>query len=145
MQDWRLSQSSVSLPPWNKTCRSGGILDNIWLLNQSPFKIKLKQKNPVFNFKIEIDDHTIWKISRIIFNSYLENDNLTRDNYGFCYGPFRQGQSPYFFEYPTINQIWDDMCIISLLTRNIRTYSIESTQYFIPKIAKNFPIRNFTY
>ncbi len=55
--------------------------------------------------------------------------------YGFSYSPFRKGQHPKRNIFPTKNEIREDLKIMSAFTRNIRIYSVEGTQRYIPELA----------
>lgn len=54
---------------------------------------------------------------------------------GACFDPFRPGQSPLMGNYPTSEQIGQDLDIVSDITSVIRTYDTASTLYDIPYLA----------
>ena len=58
---------------------------------------------------------------------------------GFTYGPFRRGQKP-GGRSPSHEQIREDMRILSKLSRNIRTYSVDGVLAEVPGIAAEFGI-----
>ena len=60
---------------------------------------------------------------------------------GFSYSPFQQGQYPQKDQYPTDDEMRRDLEIISKLTDNIRTYSVDGTLGDIPKLAEEFGLR----
>jgi exo-beta-1,3-glucanase (GH17 family) len=60
---------------------------------------------------------------------------------GFSYSPFQQGQFPQKDQYPTDDQMRQDLAIMSKLTDNIRTYSVDGTLGDIPKLAEEFGLR----
>ena len=60
---------------------------------------------------------------------------------GFSYSPFQQGQYPQKEQYPTDDQMHRDLEIMSKLTDNIRTYSVDGTLGDIPKLAEEFGLR----
>ncbi len=60
---------------------------------------------------------------------------------GFSYSPFQQGQYPQKNQYPTDEQMRQDLAIMSKLTDNIRTYSVDGTLGDIPKLAEEFGLR----
>jgi len=60
---------------------------------------------------------------------------------GFSYSPFQQGQYPQKDQYPTDEQMRRDLEIMSKLTDNIRTYSVDGTLGDIPKLAEEFGLR----
>lgn len=60
---------------------------------------------------------------------------------GFSYSPFQQGQYPQKDQYPTDEQMRQDLAIMSKLTDNIRTYSVDGPLGDIPKLAEEFGLR----
>ena len=60
---------------------------------------------------------------------------------GFSYSPFQQGQYPQKDQYPTDDEMRRDLEIMSKLTDNIRTYSVDGTLGDIPKLAEEFGLR----
>ena len=60
---------------------------------------------------------------------------------GFSYSPFQQGQYPQKDQYPTDDEMRRDLEILSKLTDNIRTYSVDGTLGNIPKLAEEFGLR----
>ena len=60
---------------------------------------------------------------------------------GFSYSPFQQGQYPQKDQYPTDDEMRRDLEILSKLTDNIRTYSVDGTLGDIPKLAEEFGLR----
>ncbi|WP_288856562.1 glycosyltransferase, partial [uncultured Pseudomonas sp.] len=60
---------------------------------------------------------------------------------GFSYSPFQQGQYPQKGQYPTDEQMRQDLAIMSKLTDNIRTYSVDGPLGDIPKLAEEFGLR----
>ncbi|KTC62928.1 beta-(1-3)-glucosyl transferase [Pseudomonas fluorescens ABAC62] len=60
---------------------------------------------------------------------------------GFSYSPFQQGQFPQKDQYPSDEQMRQDLAIMSKLTDNIRTYSVDGTLGDIPKLAEEFGLR----
>ena len=60
---------------------------------------------------------------------------------GFSYSPFQQGQYPQKEQYPTDDEMRRDLEIMSKLTDNIRTYSVDGSLGDIPKLAEEFGLR----
>ena len=60
---------------------------------------------------------------------------------GFSYSPFQQGQYPQKDQYPSDDEMRRDLEIMSKLTDNIRTYSVDGTLGDIPKLAEEFGLR----
>lgn len=60
---------------------------------------------------------------------------------GFSYSPFQQGQYPQKDQYPSDEEMRRDLEIMSKLTDNIRTYSVDGTLGDIPKLAEEFGLR----
>lgn len=60
---------------------------------------------------------------------------------GFSYSPFQQGQYPQKDQYPSDEEMRRDLEIMSKLTDNIRTYSVDGTLADIPKLAEEFGLR----
>ncbi len=60
---------------------------------------------------------------------------------GFSFSPFRQDQNPQKDQYPTDEQMREDLELLSKHTDNIRTYSVDGTLGDIPKIAEEFGLR----
>ncbi|MDB6062073.1 MAG: ndvB [Verrucomicrobiaceae bacterium] len=54
---------------------------------------------------------------------------------GFAYSPYRNGQSPIDKNYPSAEQIDEDLALLSQHTRHIRTYSVAGILGDIPAIA----------
>ncbi|MES2870605.1 MAG: glycosyltransferase [Pseudomonadota bacterium] len=60
---------------------------------------------------------------------------------GFSYSPFQQGQYPQKDQYPTDDEMRRDLEIMSKLTDNIRTYSVDGALGNIPKLAEEVGLR----
>ncbi|PNG39461.1 beta-(1-3)-glucosyl transferase [Pseudomonas protegens] len=60
---------------------------------------------------------------------------------GFSYSPFQQGQFPQKEQYPSDDEMRRDLEIMSKLTDNIRTYSVDGSLQDIPKLAEEFGLR----
>ncbi|MGO2767662.1 glycosyltransferase [Pseudomonas taetrolens] len=60
---------------------------------------------------------------------------------GFSYSPFQQGQYPQKDQFPSDDEMRRDLEILSKLTDNIRTYSVDGTLGDIPKLAEEFGLR----
>ncbi|WPP01026.1 glycosyltransferase [Pseudomonas sp. HR96] len=76
----------------------------------------------------------------------LVNRPVTAPNWpehisGFSYSPFRLGQNPQKDQYPTDDEIRQDLEQMSKFTDNIRIYSVDGTQADIPKLAEEFGLR----
>lgn len=54
---------------------------------------------------------------------------------GFCFSPFREGQSPSKQIYPTVEQIDRDLAILAGDVHAIRAYTVEDTLAEIPRLA----------
>ncbi|WP_281852241.1 glycosyltransferase [Dyella sp. GSA-30] len=57
--------------------------------------------------------------------------------HGFAYTPFRPGQAPEK-SYPSLDEIRQDLAIISQLSNRVRTYSVDGSQADIPMLAAEF-------
>lgn len=60
---------------------------------------------------------------------------------GFCYGPYRGGQSPILGVYPSLEQIDEDLNILSLDSRIVRTYGTEGTLFDIARLCESHGLR----
>jgi len=60
---------------------------------------------------------------------------------GFSYSPFRLGESPQKGQYPSEDEIRQDLEQLNKLTDNIRIYTVEGTQAEIPRLAEEFGLR----
>lgn len=60
---------------------------------------------------------------------------------GFSYSPFRLGESPQKGQYPSDNEMRQDLEQLSKLTDSIRIYTVEGTQADIPRLAEEFGLR----
>ncbi|NIF16198.1 glycosyltransferase [Pantoea sp. Cy-639] len=60
---------------------------------------------------------------------------------GFSYSPFRLGQSPQKGQYPSEDEIRQDLEQLNKLTDNIRIYTVEGTQAEVPRLAEEFGLR----
>ena len=60
---------------------------------------------------------------------------------GFSYSPFRLGQSPQKGQYPSDEEIRQDLEQMSKLTDSIRIYTVEGTQADIPRLAEELGLR----
>ncbi|MDH0300710.1 MULTISPECIES: glycosyltransferase [unclassified Pseudomonas] len=60
---------------------------------------------------------------------------------GFSYSPFRLGQSPQKGQYPSEDEIRQDLEQLNKLTDNIRTYTVEGTQAEVPRLAEELGLR----
>ncbi|MCE6982150.1 beta-(1-3)-glucosyl transferase, partial [Pseudomonas frederiksbergensis] len=55
--------------------------------------------------------------------------------------PFRQGESPQKGQYPSEDELRQDLEQLSKLTDSIRIYTVEGTQAEIPRLAEEFGLR----
>lgn len=76
-----------------------------------------------------------------LINRPVSAPNWPEQISGFSYSPFQQGQYPQKDQYPTDEEMRRDLEIISKLTDNIRTYSVDETLGNIPKLAEEFGLR----
>lgn len=60
---------------------------------------------------------------------------------GLSYSPFRLGQSPQKGQYPSDEQMRQDLEQLSKLTDSIRIYTVEGTQADIPRLAEELGLR----
>ncbi|MFJ4064836.1 glycosyltransferase [Pseudomonas sp. NPDC089996] len=60
---------------------------------------------------------------------------------GFSYSPFRLGESPQKGQYPSDDEMRQDLEQMSKLTDNIRIYTVEGTQAEIPRLAEELGLR----
>ncbi|MCO7522819.1 MULTISPECIES: glycosyltransferase [unclassified Pseudomonas] len=60
---------------------------------------------------------------------------------GFSYSPFRLGQSPQKGQYPSEDEIRQDLEQLNKLTDNIRIYTVEGTQAEVPRLAEELGLR----
>ncbi|AYG43815.1 glycosyltransferase [Pseudomonas sp. Leaf58] len=60
---------------------------------------------------------------------------------GFSYSPFRLGESPQKGQYPTDDEMRQDLEQLSKLTDSVRIYTVEGTQADIPRLAEEFGLR----
>ena len=60
-----------------------------------------------------------------LINRPVNAPNWPEQISGFSYSPFQQGQYPQKDQYPTDDQMRQDLAIMSKLTDNIRTYSVD--------------------
>jgi len=76
-----------------------------------------------------------------LINRPVSAPNWPEQISGFSYSPFQQGQYPQKDQYPTDEEMRRDLEIISKLTDNIRTYSVDETLGDIPKLAEELGLR----
>ena len=76
-----------------------------------------------------------------LINRPVSAPNWPEQISGFSYSPFQQGQYPQKGQYPTDEQMRQDLAIMSKLTDNIRTYSVDGPLGDIPKLAEEFGLR----
>ncbi|MDZ4304849.1 MAG: glycosyltransferase [Pseudomonas sp.] len=76
-----------------------------------------------------------------LINRPVTTPNWPQQISGFSYSPFQQGQYPQKDQYPTDEQMRQDLAIMSKLTDNIRTYSVDGPLGNIPKLAEEFGLR----
>lgn len=76
-----------------------------------------------------------------LINRPVSAPNWPEQISGFSYSPFQQGQYPQKDQYPTDDEMRHDLEIMSKLTDNIRTYSVDGTLEDIPKLAEEFGLR----
>ena len=76
-----------------------------------------------------------------LINRPVTTPNWPEQISGFSYSPFQQGQFPQKDQYPTDDQMRQDLAIMSKLTYNIRTFSVDGTLGDIPKLAEEFGLR----
>ncbi|MFJ2981354.1 MULTISPECIES: glycosyltransferase [unclassified Pseudomonas] len=60
---------------------------------------------------------------------------------GFSYSPFRLGESPQKGQYPSDDEMRQDLEQMNKLTDNIRIYTVEGTQAEIPRLAEELGLR----
>src|SRR5471032_3509178 len=71
-----------------------------------------------------------------LINRPVNAPNWPEQISGFSYSPFQQGQYPQKDQYPTDDEMRRDLEIMSKLTDNIRTYSVDGTLQDIPRLAE---------
>ena len=76
-----------------------------------------------------------------LINRPVSAPNWPEQISGFSYSPFQQGQYPQKDQYPSDDEMRRDLEIMSKLTDNIRTYSVDGTLGDIPKLAEEFGLR----
>ncbi|MGE1155025.1 glycosyltransferase [Pseudomonas kitaguniensis] len=76
-----------------------------------------------------------------LINRPVTTPNWPEQISGFSYSPFQQGQYPQKDQYPSDDEMRQDLAIMSKLTDNIRTYSVDGTLQDIPKLAEEFGLR----
>ena len=76
-----------------------------------------------------------------LINRPVSAPNWPEQISGFSYSPFQQGQYPQKDQYPSDEEMRRDLEIMSKLTDNIRTYSVDGTLGDIPKLAEEFGLR----
>ena len=76
-----------------------------------------------------------------LINRPVTTPNWPEQISGFSYSPFQQGQYPQKNQFPTDEQMRQDLAIMSKLTDTIRTYSVDGTLGDIPKLAEEFGLR----
>lgn len=67
-----------------------------------------------------------------ISNGFATGNTLN----GFCYSPFRSGQSPEKGAYPARSEIQEDLTLIAKVSKTIRTYGNKDSQFYIPELAQ---------
>ncbi|MFJ4394200.1 glycosyltransferase [Pseudomonas sp. NPDC089396] len=60
---------------------------------------------------------------------------------GFSYSPFRLGESPQKGQYPSDDEMRQDLEQMNKLTDSIRIYTVEGSQADIPRLAEEFGLR----
>ncbi|KJK05253.1 MULTISPECIES: glycosyltransferase [Pseudomonas] len=76
-----------------------------------------------------------------LINRPVSAPNWPEQISGFSYSPFRLGQSPQKGQYPTEDELRQDLEQLSKLTDSIRIYTVEGTQAEIPRLAEEFGLR----
>jgi exo-beta-1,3-glucanase (GH17 family) len=61
--------------------------------------------------------------------------------YGFCYSPYRDGESPNGPNYPSVEELEQDINIISNDVNFIRTYGIDHNLAEIPRLCEKYKIK----
>ncbi len=74
-------------------------------------------------------------------NKLIEAPEWPTEINGFSYSPFRNGQNPLKNKFPTVEEIREDLRIISGFTKHIRIYSVEGTLRYIPELAGEFGLQ----
>lgn len=66
---------------------------------------------------------------------------ISKPLYGVCHGPFRQGQAPGpETNYPSVEQLEEDVSIISETASAERTYGIDRTLFQIPELCNQYGV-----
>ena len=60
---------------------------------------------------------------------------------GIAYSPYRKDQSPLTNIHPSLNEIENDIKLLSSITDKIRIYGITGNNQFIPEIAKKYGLK----
>jgi len=105
----------------------------------SPLKVQFEPVQNNFTLKFSAEEGTIWLISRIVVNAAVDNEILHSKS-GFDYGPFRQGQTPLLNIYPNRAELWDDLSILSVFTKSVRTYNLDNTMADFPRYSRLFGV-----
>lgn len=60
---------------------------------------------------------------------------------GFAYAPYRADENPAFDTYPTLQEIDEDLALLSGKVKEVRTYSVDHTLAEIPALARKHNIK----
>jgi exo-beta-1,3-glucanase (GH17 family)/cellulose synthase/poly-beta-1,6-N-acetylglucosamine synthase-like glycosyltransferase len=76
-----------------------------------------------------------------LINRPVTTPNWPEQISGFSYSPFRLGQNPQKDQYPSDDEMRQDLELMSKETDNIRIYSVDGSLKDIPKLAEEFGLR----
>lgn len=70
----------------------------------------------------------------------LQIDKQTKLS-GIAYSPYRKDQSPFTDIHPTVDEIENDIRLLSSITDKIRTYGTTGNNRYIPEIAEKYGLK----
>jgi exo-beta-1,3-glucanase (GH17 family) len=75
-----------------------------------------------------------------IFSSFVSASCPNKPFYGVCFTPYRQGQDPIDGNFPSEEQLEEDVAIISQIATATRTYGIDHNLAKVPELCNDYGI-----
>ncbi|MFM7273657.1 MAG: beta-(1-3)-glucosyl transferase, partial [Gammaproteobacteria bacterium] len=98
----------------------------------------MRPRNLILNLAVVVSIAAVVVAGWAWFNRPVEAPDWPEQVWGYSFSPFRAGQDPTRFIYPSEQEIRSDMELLVGQTTRLRTYSVRDMLGEIPRIAQDY-------